>query len=548
MSPGIGTYWHTVRHLRPVQIYGRIWRRVSRPRIDHRPAPALRATLVPRWTSPAARMPSMLAPTRFRFLGETRELAATGWDDPGLDRLWRYNLHYFDDLTARHAPARAEWHRVLIDRWIAENPPAAGTGWEPYPTSLRIVNWLKWSLAGNTPSAAMVQSVAVQARWLAGRLETHILGNHLFANAKALVFAGLAFDGAEAAQWLERGMDLLAREVPEQILGDGGQFERSPMYHALALEDVLDLCNLAAAAEAMSGRWRQDVAGWRARTPAMRHWLAAMCHPDGEISFFNDAAMGIAPCRTALEAYADRLGLDAAPPVRSGVTYLEPSGYVRLERGAAVALLDVGPVGPDYVPGHAHADTLSFELSLFGQRVIVNSGTSRYGTGAERARQRATAAHNTVVVDGADSSEVWSGFRVARRARTFALAVDDGPPPRVRCAHDGYRRLPGHPVHHREWTLELSSFVIADRIAGRAANAQARFHLHPDVAVTAKDGGVALTLPRGESVTLAVERGRCRVEDASWHPRFGADLPTRCVVVELEPNGALTRISWQAPS
>ena len=93
-----------------------------------------------------------------------------------------------------------------------------------------------------------------------------------------------------------------------------------------------------------------------------------------------------------------------------------------------MALLDVAPVGPDYLPGHAHADTLSFELSLFGQRVLVNSGTSQYEAGPERSRQRGTAAHNTVIVDGHDSSEVWAGFRVARRASSRGPAD----PPRRR--------------------------------------------------------------------------------------------------------------------
>jgi uncharacterized heparinase superfamily protein len=85
-----------------------------------------------------------------------------------------------------------------------------------------------------------------------------------------------------------------------------------------------------------------------------------------------------------------------------------------------------------------------FELSLFGQRVVVNSGTSQYGLGAERLRQRGTAAHSTVEVDGADSSEVWGGFRVARRARPFGLAItDEDQGLKVICAHDGYRRLEG---------------------------------------------------------------------------------------------------------
>ena len=97
----------------------------------------------------------------------------------------------------------------------------------------------------------------------------------------------------------------------------------------------------------------------------MRIWLAAMCHPDGEISFFNDAAIGIAPSPTELENYAERLGLPSIAAPGDGVVHFPESGYIRVQRGDMVALLDVAPVGPDYLPGHAHADTFSFELSLF---------------------------------------------------------------------------------------------------------------------------------------------------------------------------------------
>ncbi len=78
-----------------------------------------------------------------RFLGEEHDLADTGWDDPAIALLWRYNQHYFDDLNATGAPARRARHDALIQRWCGENPPGHGTAWAPYPTSLRIVNWIK---------------------------------------------------------------------------------------------------------------------------------------------------------------------------------------------------------------------------------------------------------------------------------------------------------------------------------------------------------------------------------------------------------------------
>ena len=86
----------------------------------------------------------------------------------------------------------------------------------------------------------------MQVRFLRKRLEIHLLGNHLFANAKALVFAGLYFTGNEADEWLGKGLAILEREVPEQVLRDGGHFERSPMHHGIILEDLLDLLNVFA--------------------------------------------------------------------------------------------------------------------------------------------------------------------------------------------------------------------------------------------------------------------------------------------------------------
>ena len=540
-------YWHTVRHLKPVQVYGRMrfwlrWRRV-----DARPAPSRRA--VSGWSTGAERAPSMVGPTRFTFLNERRDVAETGWDDPGVPRLWRYNLHYFDDLTARHAAERTTWHDALIARWIAENEPGAGTGWEPYPTSRRIVNWVKGAWEGRALSAAACESLAVQTRWLSRRLELHLLGNHLFANAKALVFAGIFFEGPEADAWLRQGLGVLSDQVREQLLPDGGQFERTPMYHALALEDMLDLCNAAAAGAAALPRGaRATVASWRGAIPPMQRWLEAMCHPDGEIALFNDAAIGVAPRPSELQGYARRLGFPA-PPLEGAVTWLRDSGYVRVAQDDAVAILDVAPIGPDHLPGHAHADTLTFELSIAGRRVLVNSGASLYAPGTERERQRGTAAHNTVVVDGENSSEVWSAFRVARRARPEGVEVDEGPPPRIRCAHGGYRRLAGQPVHAREWRFEPGALVVVDRLEGAARRAEARFHLHPEIGVSAMTPTTAaLSLPGGRRVAMSVEGGGMELERTTWHPEFGRTIPNHCLVVRLSGSSVRTVFRWDEAS
>ncbi|MEO1746982.1 MAG: heparinase II/III family protein, partial [Pseudomonadota bacterium] len=318
-------------------------------------------------------MASITGDDEFHFLNEVGSLDADGWDGEHKTKLWRYNLHYFDDLNAEEAVTRRTWHDALIARWIAENPPATGSGWEPYPTSLRIVNWVKTALHGHPLSDATQHSLAVQARWLTKRLEWHLLGNHLFANAKALMFVGFFFDGPEADGWRAQAATILERELTEQFLADGGQFELTPMYHALALEDVLDLVNLWAAFEGgLNARETALAKRCAAMVTEMTAWLSAMSHPDGKVSFFNDTAFKIAPENTELFEYADRLGFPISASTNS-LTHLSASGYVRAESGPAVLIADVARVGPDYLPGHAHADTLSFEFSAFDQRVFINS-------------------------------------------------------------------------------------------------------------------------------------------------------------------------------
>jgi uncharacterized heparinase superfamily protein len=533
-------YWNTLRHLKGAQLAARITRTWKKLDLAPRTGQSVRASLVPIGVDPW-RECALEGSGRFTFLNETRSFRdEADWNKPGVPKLWLYNLHYFDWINALHA--RADTAARWITRWIAENPAPHGNGWEPYPLSLRIVNWIKWLVRQPAidPAAetAIVRSLELQAHVLSQRLETDLLGNHLFENAKALIFAGCFFDGEAADAWFERGGQVLCKELGEQILADGGYFELSPMYHSIILEGILDLLSLQRAypgkalAEHGLGRPRlKQIAG------SMLGWLSEMTHPDGQIALFNDAAMGIAADWVMLKRYAERLGLTVSLPSRAdGVQAMNASGFIRVNRGPVSAILDVAKVGPDHVPGHGHADTLTFEWSLAGQRVVVNSGTSLYGESPERLRQRGTAAHNTVVVDEQDSSEMWRGFRVARRAYPRNVAVDASREPwLVSAAHDGYRRLPGRVIHRRRWEFGSNSLLVADRLEGRHTIARARFHFHPRIEVD-MSGGREGTLTGAEGLTarFQITKGRPRLEDSTYHPEFGRSIWNQCLVVELE--------------
>ena len=520
--------FYTAKYLKPIQITNRLARRLRK--LKHYQGSALAPVKHQlSWQVTATVSASFQSDGLACFLNETGPLHE--WENPQKSKLWLYNLHYFDDLVAEGAKDRATLHHEVIARWIEDNPPHSGTGWEPYPLSLRICNWIKWLLVDNSPVEGMHQSMVEQAHALSQQVEHHLLGNHILANAKALVFAGTYFDGEVADQWLSAGLALLTEQLEEQVLEDGAHFELSPMYHSIVLMDVLDLIQLGLCFPV--SEISRMIPTLRMKASAMVNWLEGVSHPDGEISFFNDAAFGIAPSTGAIFRYARSLGV-RSPVEDETLHHYDASGYVAVHLAEQLAVLDVARVGPDYLPGHAHADTLSFEWSLRGQRVLVNSGTSLYGHSEERLRQRKTAAHNTVVVNDADSSEVWSGFRVARRARPFDVTTretSDGVV--VQAAHDGYRRLRPGVTHRREWHVAPGHFRVVDILTDIFKTAVAYFHLHPSVSASMECETMELTLADGSRCTMTVDGGELTLAASTWHPQFGLSESNQCIAVRF---------------
>lgn len=481
-------YFHTLRHLRLIQLYGLFRYRVIRG-LQTGPHVVEGAKLNEAIQAPRClfldTLPSLHG-TQITFLNHTIDYSrGMRWDDPAQAKLWRYHLHYMDFLHQRGMTTEAarEWMRS----WARDNTDTSSEGWEPFPTSLRLANWFKlwWQAGDREVDASLLASAYAQARHLRRFVEFHIQGNHLFENFKSLFWAGWTLHGREAKQWRLWAARRLRRELEEQILSDGGHYERSPMYHAYMVEGCLDLLNIHAA----WGAREPDLSDLLHRkTSGMLAWLETMTHPDGEIALLNDAAFKMAPAPHRLLHYGRQLGLDWSAPAR--VTQLNDSGYLVIRDNGHFLILDIGPFGLDHQPSHGHCDMFSFEWSLGTQRVICDSGVYAYQDPVMRPYVRSTAAHNTVRIDGEDQSEVWKEFRVARRAYpeiSCVKATADGAI-RVSGCHRGYGRLRGRPVHQRTFLFHQGHLSLLDEITGSGYHELEAFvHLHP--AVTIKPQG-----------------------------------------------------------
>jgi len=540
MLRNIFKLYNTIRPLRFEQVWFRFVYRFKKPNVIK-----VKTTFSYydwRWSGPSNYKQSIFDEHTVEFLSLEGSINSIKcWNHPEKEKLWLYNLHYFDDLSSSDFFERKQVHFKFIDKWIDQNPACTGNGWEPYPLSLRLVNWVKWFSKQDNVEQKYLTSMLQQANALSQQLEYHILGNHLFANAKALTFIGCYLDDKDTGKYLDLGLKLLDREIPEQFLADGAHFELSPMYHEILLWDLLELIDLAKTSE--NPKLLKRLPYWTDVAEKAIAWLKTMIHPDGEVSFFNDAAIGIAATPKQVFDYAKSLDLKVADYLPTMVTH-KASGYSRLSLSNYSLIIDHANVGPDYLPGHAHADTLSFELSVGNERVFVNSGTSLYGVSKERLRQRKTAAHNTVLVDDEDSSEVWSGFRVARRAYAKLLKTEQSEREfYLKAQHDGYKRLKGKVTHTRSFTADENKIKIIDELEGHYTQASAFFHLHPTVEITSiTDNEIKLKTKACHVVTI-YSTSRIELLDSTYHPEFGITINNKKLKMDLVENQLNTVIS-----
>jgi uncharacterized heparinase superfamily protein len=486
----------------------------------------------------------------FRFLNESGALPEGDWTHRHVSHLWSYNLHYFDyavDLARAfretREPGYCDGFAQLATSWIQACPAGRGDGWEPYAVSLRVTNWIHAILlfgdALNGPVRERIEtSLATQAEYLSRRLEVHILANHLQKNLKTLVVAGLYFSGPSPTRWLEKGTRLLWRELFEQVLPDGTHFERSPMYHAIAARDFLEVVALLRAAGEPVPPEATD------RIAAMLTAQGVLSRPDGSLHLFNDAAQGIAPSRAEL----DRLGqqiLGQPVPAPEPLLALPDGGYYGyVNAGIGERLLiDCGDPGPSYQPGHAHCDLLSFELDLGGRRFAVDAGVHGYDDDPYREYVRSTRAHNTVVIAGRDQHEMWGTFRVARRGRVLH-AGHEGDRERYRFAGAYSPYHDRRSEHERTLVRQAGAWRITDRVH-RAAGARldSYLHLHPDWDVAREDNRW-VARAHGMTVEVAafgVDRVQVRRGEMDpvqgWHcPEFGKGLPASVLEMTVDRN------------
>ena len=493
---------------------------------------------------------SELAQSRFTFLNRSLTIQPIDWNQRYENHLWNYQLHYFNFVlqTARaflNEGKTAIWQscRQLIESWIGEAKPGCSDGWDAYPISLRVVNWIyAYALVAETEDEKFLArwraSIFDQLGFLHRHLEHHLQANHLLKNVKALVVGGVFFQNE---RWLSEGERLLWRELDEQVLPDGGHYERSPMYHAQVLADFLESYALLVA----FGRNGRDEK-IEARLRAMADFLAAMSYTDGSFALFNDSANTVETRPQPILETAKRVVNYATD--RYSKAFPQTGYYLWVSADEQEKIIvDAGAPSVIYNTAHAHCDLLSYELWLDGQPFIVDSGVHGYGGDRFREYCRSTRAHNTVMFDGVEQSEVWSTFRMARQAKLVNAEASGGDSDTWSFC-SAFERYDSGVIHQRQiHRSENGDWAVTDcALRGEVATASSFVHLHP--AVEAEQIGEAKILCRLGHKRVVLEAFSeqdaatnvkivvgCESSIQGWHfPDFGVSFPNATIQFDYQ--------------
>ena len=381
------------------------------------------------------------------------------WNLNEYGKLWTYNLNYFDFLL--QDGITKDQGMILIGDFIS-NKGRLKDGIEPYPISLRGINWIKFLSIHKVENKSIDSFLYNDYKRLTDNLEYHILGNHLLENGFSLLFAAYYFDDDE---YYNIARNIIEEELIEQVLDDGAHFELSSMYHKILLTKLLDCYQLVCTNDNFKDNALKELLKQKAEL--MLGFLDEISFNNGAIPLLNDSSDNIALESSVISKYAYRL--DLKPNSKS----LNESGYRKYFNTNYEVLADIGPIGPDYQPGHAHADTFNIILNVKNNPVLVDPGVTTYEINNIRESERSTEMHNTVTINNKNSSQIWNGFRVGNRANVKILKDKKQ---EIIAEHDGYKKY--EIVHKRSLIYKNDRLIIKDSLS-KFTEGRAFFHLHP---------------------------------------------------------------------
>lgn len=505
--------YHTMKYLKYTQAYHQIKYRLIKPK-----------RVVSSWNGSFKQVDLIDFPKKqsslkiiedtwsFNFLNieHSFQSKSLDWSFQDYGMLWTYNLNYFDWLNQLDI-SKDKGLETLKHFYAtpAENNPII---LHTYPTSLRIINIAKFISIWDVEEDWLYYQLVSDLKFLSGRIEYHLLANHLLENAFALYIGGLI---TSQKVFIRKGKKLLSAELNEQILNDGMHYERSPMYHLIMLERLLDALNFAM-------KSKDDLESELKKYAIRMTRLAMNWQHLDRIPMMQDSAYDIAQSVPVLLEYSKKI-LAKEYPLKPNE--LKDSGYKSIKSRNLLLITNVGSIAPSYQPAHSHSDELGFELFNSNHPLVVNTGVSTYDKNQIRAKERSSYSHNCVSIKNKNLSDIWSGFRVGKRAivssnyEPFGIIAS--------CKNELIEIS-------RKYKISLTGLIIEDRVKVNINNelTQGCLHIHPDIKLQKIDSNVF----KASNILISIftDKGEVRIEDYNYCKGFNNLIPAKKLVYSIQ--------------
>ncbi len=403
-----------------------------------------------------------------------------------------YHLNYFDNI---HSQSKESGIKLIID-WI-DNNKASSLAWDPYPTSLRMVNWFKFIAEHNIQNKKIETSLYKQAEALFAKREYHLLTNHLFKNIVALLYAGVIFENSKWKNW---ALKELNTQLSEQLTEDNYHFELSPTYHAIFTLDLLDIYNLM-----ISNRGNENIIrNLKKIIPDALYWCNYFSY---ENKYFpiNDVNFEGCPNFSTLKEFANNLGLSVNKNKNNQL-------YPTMESGSFKLMTFLAEHQPKYNPAHSHDDLSSFLLWHKEQAVIVDTGNYCYDESLERSYSRSTKAHNCFTVKDENQSEMWKSFRIAKRSKITTKNITNKS---IEIGHNGYKK---HNLKYKRLFKKIDNgFEIIDIFESKKNNPYSIYlHFHPNCKVDFTGNKILIN----DNISLEIKSKNWKIIETDFYPEM----------------------------
>ena len=365
------------------------------------------------------------------------------------------------------APVKA----VLLD-WVAFNLERGEDNllkWNDMATGLRAVNLaylvdaeLRQPAPDVTALSRLVRAAIAHADELARR-ELLSNSNHAYFQLTGLMAICHTIPRiARCPDYVTYAVSEMENTIERQFTAEGIHREHSPDYHSYSLTRLTRI---------LATDWfdLSDDAARRLRLAAdHKPWFR---HPNGHMAMIGDTARGRAVPELFSRAMAK--GSIGTEPGR----VFDASGYAVLrspireqpfEKHSYLIFWagDERPGNPfEHSYSHSHADDFTFEWSVNGVPVVVDSGKYSYEADEWRAYFVSTRAHNTIEIDGRDVSNRKPGNDNQWQQGPRIVSASTGSPLQHVAART-VRRKPGV-SHQRLLVTQPGAWLaIVDRLAG----------------------------------------------------------------------------------